>query len=273
MSDEAELRALVERIVADVLEETGIERAPARHRRSRAPLPPALARSAIDRIKRASPARLAQGRVGTRYLTDVYVGLRADHAIALDAVNSEVPEDFAATHGWLELHSRCETHDEFLLQPGHGRRLNDASREKLAAQGERGTDIQIIAGDGLSAMALMENGPPLVEALLRELPKKGFKVAKPVFAKFARVGLQDEVGVLLDAKATIILVGERPGLGTGDSLSIYTAYRPRLDQDNSEKDCISNVRGLGYSPQEAAVRCADLMRRTFDAGGGGVNLV
>jgi len=85
--------------------------------------------------------------------------------------------------------------------------------------------------------------------------------------------VQDEIGVLLQARSTIILVGERPGLGTGDSLSIYTAFAPRLNQDNSEKNCISNVRDMGFPPKEAATECAKLMRRTFDAGGGGVNLV
>ena len=85
--------------------------------------------------------------------------------------------------------------------------------------------------------------------------------------------MQDEIGVLTQAKSTIILVGERPGLGTGDSLSIYTAFGPKLGQDNAEKNCISNVRDLGIPPLEAARECATLMKRTFAAGGGGLNLV
>ena len=86
------------------------------------------------------------------------------------------------------------------------------------------------------------------------------------------MGVQDEIGVILQARCTVILVGERPGLGTGDSLSIYTAYGPRLGQDNAEKDCISNIRPLGYKPEVAARECAALLRRTFAAGGGGVKL-
>ncbi len=84
--------------------------------------------------------------------------------------------------------------------------------------------------------------------------------------------MQDEIGVLLGCKATIILVGERPGLGTGDSLSIYTAFAPRIGQDNAEKDCISNIRPLGVPAAEAAKMTATLLRRTFKAGGGGVHL-
>jgi ethanolamine ammonia-lyase small subunit len=240
---------------------------------ARRPLPPPLRPEAIERLVEASPARLVQGRTGTRYLTEVYVGLRADHAIALDAVHSEVPPDFAARHGWLELASQAATKEEFLLHPERGRRLDDASRAKLEATGDKGADVQIIAGDGLSAVALMENGPPLVEALLADSTAAGFSVGRPVFVRHARIGVADQVGVILGAKCTLILVGERPGLGTGDSLSIYSAFGPRLGQDNSEKDCISNVRSLGLVPKEASRRCVELLRRTFTAGGGGVRLV
>lgn len=240
---------------------------------ARKPLPAPLSASAIDRIRRATPSRVVQGRTGTRYLTDAYVGLRADHAIALDAVNSEIDEAWAAERGWLTLHSRCQSHEEFLLHPDQGRRLDDASVQKLAAEGEQGVDVQFIAGDGLSAYALMTNGVAAVEAAQKALERAGFRVGRPVFVKWARIGVADHVGTLLQAKATAILVGERPGLGTGDSLSIYTAYGPKLGQDNAEKDCISNIRPLGVSPERAAALCAEVLKKSFAAGGGGVKLV
>jgi ethanolamine ammonia-lyase small subunit len=215
---------------------------------------------------------VAQGRTGTRYLTRAYIQLRAEHAIALDAVRSTVPDDFAATHGCLALASRARDHEEYLLYPGQGRRLSDASRDLLQREGTRGADVQVIAGDGLSAWALLANAPDLLPALVSGLTGAGFTVGRPLFVRHARVGVQDEIGVLLGARATAILVGERPGLGTGDSLSIYTAFRPRLDQDNAEKDCLSNIRPLGMPPLEAARECVDLLRRTFRAGGGGVHL-
>ncbi len=286
--DDSELRQLVRRAIDEVLADSpptlpgpraATKPAPAQLDKaasrpaSRKPLPPPLSERAIDRIVRASPSRLAQGRTGTRYLTEVYVGLRADHAIALDAVHSELPDDFASAHGLIPLRTRCASHEEFLLYPDHGRRLDDASRQKLEAEADKGVDLQLIAGDGLSAYALVQNGPPLLDALSRELTAAGFKLGRTLLVKLARIGVQDEIGVQTGAKATLIIVGERPGLGTGDSLSIYTAYGPKLGQDNSEKDCISNVRGLGLSFDEAAKRCAALLRRTFDAGGGGVRLV
>ncbi len=236
-------------------------------------LPPPVSARAIDHIVRANPARLVQGRTGTRYLTDVYVGLRADHAIALDAVHSEISDDFAQAQGWTPLRSRCADHQEFLLYPDHGRRLDEASKQILATHVNKNMDVQVIVGDGLSAYALQQNGPALVAAMQNALTAAGFRVAPPVFVKFARIGIQDEIGTLLSAKATAVIVGERPGLGTGDSLSIYTAYAPKLGQDNSEKDCISNVRSLGVSPTLAAQQCVDLLKRTFAAGGGGTHLV
>ena len=225
------------------------------------------------RVKDATPARLVQGRTGTRYLTSSYIALRSEHAIALDAVHSSVPEGWAAKHGCIEVRSRCKDHAQFLLHPDLGRRLDDASKAKVQAEGSKGVDVQVIAGDGLSAHALLTQAPALLPALDAALRAQGFSTGKPVFVRLARIGVADEIGVLLGAKATVILVGERPGLGTGDSLSIYTAFKPRLNQDNAEKNCISNVRKLGHPPEVAAQDCAKLMRRTFDAGGGGINLV
>ncbi|MBS2020910.1 MAG: ethanolamine ammonia-lyase subunit EutC [Deltaproteobacteria bacterium] len=233
---------------------------------------PVFDKSELAQLKAATPARLAQGRTGTRYLTGVYVGLRAEHAIALDAVHGEVPDDLPQKLGCISLRTRCKSRDEYLLHPDAGRRLDDESAKRLTAEGTRGADVQIICGDGLAAWALIENGPALLPALTNALTAARFKLGKPLFVKFARVGVQDEIGVALQSKCTVILVGERPGLGTGDSLSIYTAFNPRMGQDNAEKDCISNIRPLGLKPAEAARECTQLLQRTFAAGGGGVKL-
>ncbi len=227
----------------------------------------------VRRVIEASPARLAQGRVGTRYTTAAYIQLRAEHAIALDAVDSRVPDDFATKYGLIPLATRAKDHEQYLLHPDLGRRLDEPSRERLLKEGTRGADVVVIVGDGLSALAAEHQCPVLLPALNAALSAQRFTLGKPCFVRHARIGVQDEIGVLLQARATIVLVGERPGLGTGDSLSIYTAFSPRLNQDNAEKNCISNVREMGFPPKEAAGECAKLMRRTFDAGGGGVNLV
>lgn len=278
---EDELRALVKSIVTEVVKDAAPDAAPVveeddrpawsrgpKHR----PLPPARSERALSALVDTTPARIVTGRTGTRYLTSSYLGLRADHAIALDAVESQVDDAWATQQGWVPLRSRSKDHAEFLLHPDTGRRLDDASRERCAKEATQGVDIQLIAGDGLAASALQLNGPAVMKALHTALTAKGFSVGKTLFVKFARIGVQDEIGVITKAKSTIIVVGERPGLGTGDSLSIYTAYGPKLGQDNSEKDCISNVREVGFPPERAAAKCADLMKATFAAGGGGVKL-
>ncbi len=278
---EDELRALVKSIVTEVVKDAAPAAAPVveeddrpawsrgpKHR----PLPPARSERALSALVDTTPARIVTGRTGTRYLTSSYLGLRADHAIALDAVESQVDDAWATQQGWVPLRSRSKDHAEFLLHPDTGRRLDDASRERCAKEATPGVDIQLIAGDGLAASALQLNGPAVMKALHTALTAKGFSVGKTLFVKFARIGVQDEIGVITKAKSTIIVVGERPGLGTGDSLSIYTAYGPKLGQDNSEKDCISNVREVGFPPERAAAKCADLMKATFAAGGGGVKL-
>lgn len=271
-----ELTQLVRRIVLEVVGEADV--VPPRHepplvQRARRPLPAPRHPDAAQTLRDTTPSRILTGRTGTRYLTSSYLGLRADHAIALDAVDSQIADGWAEKQGWLSLRSRAKDHAHFLLHPDEGRRLDDASLVKCEKEADRAVDIQLILGDGLSAIALEENGPPLLEALQGSLTGAGFRVGKPLFVKYARIGVQDEIGVVTQARATLIMVGERPGLGTGDSLSIYTAFGPKLGQDNAEKDCISNVRQLGFVPERAAVKCAELMKRTFAAGGGGVRLI
>jgi ethanolamine ammonia-lyase small subunit len=275
----AELDALVRAVVSEVLakptprvavidscEEDVCAPKPAVVNRLHEPL-------ALQRIVDDSPSRLAQGRSGTRYTTSAAITLRAEHAVAIDAVHAELDASFAAAIGCIALESRASDHKSFLLFPNLGRRLSDASVQRVLAEGSRGVDINIVVGDGLSAWAVQQQAPRLLPLLEQSLRSAGFRIGKPLFVKFARIGVADEIGVVLASKATIIMVGERPGLGTGDSLSLYTAFKPRLDQDNAEKNCISNVRPLGVNLELAASRCTELMKRTFAAGGGGVQLV
>ena len=273
---EAELTALVRRVVQEVVNDTATSASqqPPLVRRgpSHRPLPPPQHPAAVEQLTSSTPARIVTGRTGTRYLTDSYLGLRADHAIALDAVESQIPDGWAEQQGWLSLRTRVADHAEFLLAPDLGRRLDDASKARCEKEADRGVDVQLIAGDGLSALALQENGPPLIKALQQTLPAVGLRVGRPLFVKFARIGVADEIGVLTGAKSTVILVGERPGLGTGDSLSVYIGVSPKIGQDNAEKNCISNVRPIGIAPEEAAAQTVGIVRRGLELGVGGVAL-
>ena len=227
----------------------------------------------VEDLMNSTPSQIAVGRAGTRFLTAHSLAMRAGHAIAKDAVYSEVADEFISRLNCVSVHSCNTDREDFLLNPGRGRRLNDESLDKLKQEGTPNVDIQIIVGDGLAAWAPERNVEALLPVLLKELTANSLSFGKIIFVRFARVGVQDHIGVALQAKATVILLGERPGLGTGDSLSAYIAYAPKMDQDNSEKNCISNIRQLGILPEAAALEIVDMLKRAFTIGKGGVAIV
>ena len=225
----------------------------------------------IQKLLDVTPSQIAVGRTGTRFLTKDSMAMRAGHAVAKDAVYSEVDDDFIAKLNCISLHSQNSNRENYLLNPDQGRRLNIESLGILAEQATHHVDVQVIIGDGLAAWAIERNAEELLPVLFRELQANGLSYGKLIFVRFARVGIQDEIGVNTGAKATVILLGERPGLGTGDSLSAYIAYNPKMDQDNSEKNCVSNIRKLGIQPTDAALEIVAILKRAFTTGKGGVS--
>lgn len=226
----------------------------------------------LPRLVETTPSLIAVGHTGGRFRTDLYLRLREGHADARDAVHSEVPDAWPAQHECVPLRTRCADRAEYLLHPNLGRRLDDPSRGALEALAATRPDVQIVVGDGLSPNAIVQNGAATLEALTTALQGAGLRCGRPVFVRLARIGVADEIGVVTEARATVMLVGERPGLGAGDSLSLYLAINPRLDQDNAEKNCISNVRPIGIQAREAAALATEILQRGFAAGVGGVAL-
>jgi ethanolamine ammonia-lyase small subunit len=226
----------------------------------------------LPRLVALTSSQIAVGHSGARFRTDLYLRVREGHADARDAVHSDVPPDWPVRHNLIALETRCRDRNEYLLYPNHGRRLSDTSRATVQAYASTRPDVQVIVGDGLSPNAVVQNGAASLRALEAALADEGLRVGVGFFVKFARIGVADEIGVLVGARATVMLVGERPGLGAGDSLSFYIAINPRLDQDNAEKNCISNVRPIGITPSEAAEQTVTILRRGFEAGVGGVAL-
>ena len=223
----------------------------------------------VARLTGATPSRIGIGRAGLRYPTATYLTLRADHAFAKDAVVSEPSKEFLATLGAIELRTQAADLETFLLYPDHGRVLDEASLLRLRNEGTRNVDVQIILADGLSAWAAEMNRGLLPE-LQRALSQANFTHGKPIWVHRARIAVADQIGVELGAKGTLICLGERPGLGTGDSLSIYLAWAPKMAQDNAEKNCISNVRPAGFKVQDAANQAAEILTRARELGAGGL---
>ena len=217
-------------------------------------------------------ALLGLGHVGTRYATDVVLQFQAELAVAHAAVATELPDGWAAAHGLLPVRSRVADPREFLLRPDLGRRLDAPSLARLRAEARSGVDVQPILADGLSAVACMGAGLALLESYRRGCEALGLSVGAPIGAKFARVWLEDEIGEVVGAKVAAILLGERPGLGTGDGLSAYLVHAPRVGRTDADRNMMSNIHARGTPPDEAGRRLAALTRAMIDQGTSGVSL-
>lgn len=212
------------------------------------------------------------GHVGTRYATDVVLQFQAELAVAHEAVGTELPMDWAASNGLLGLSSRVTDHREFLLRPDLGRRLDEPSLALLRRSADKDVDVQPILADGLSAVACMGSGLTLLEAFTRECQARGWRVGTPMCARHARVWLEDEIGQEVRAKVAAILLGERPGLGTGDGLSAYLVYEPRIGKTDGDRNMMSNIHARGTPPKRAAQRLALLVGAMLEQRTSGVPL-
>lgn len=225
-----------------------------------------------DEAAAHTTALVGIGHVGTRYATDVVLQFQAELAVAHGAVATVLPEEWAAAQGLLPLQSRVRDHHEFLLRPDLGRRLSDDSLQRLRTQAQKGVQVQPILADGLSAVACMGAGVTLLKAFTAECEARGFTVGTPLCARFARVWLEDEIGQEVNARVAVILLGERPGLGTGDGLSAYLVHDPRIGKTDGDRNMMSNIHERGTPPAQAARRLAVLVGAMLEQRTSGVTL-
>lgn len=244
------------------------------------PIPPPPARVYTPRPEkrpfaaeaaRHTTALVGIGHVGTRYATDVVLQFQAELAVAHAAVGALLPETWAQENGFTPLKSRVGDHREFLLRPDLGRRLDEPSVEAVR-RCTKNPDVQVIVADGLSAVACMGSGKALYEAVAKACQARGLSVGTPVCARFARVWLEDEIGQEVGAKVAMILLGERPGLGTGDGLSAYVVYDPHVGNTDGDRNMISNIHARGMPIDEAAARLAALASAMIEQRTSGVKL-
>ena len=221
---------------------------------------------------RHTTALVGIGHVGTRYATDVVLQFQAELAITHTAVGAELPDDWAEKNGFVPVRSRVTSHREFLLRPDLGRRLDDASLSIVRSRCQKNVDVQVIVADGLSAVACVQTGKVIYEAVAKACAGRGLTVGTPIAARFARVWLEDEIGQEVGAKVAMILLGERPGLGTGDGLSAYVVYDPKLGNTDGNRNMISNIHMRGTPPEEAAQRLAALAQAMIAQRCSGVTL-
>jgi ethanolamine ammonia-lyase small subunit len=215
----------------------------------------------MPEILASTPARVAVGRAGTRYMTNTMLRFRADHAAAKDAVLSDVDPALLAELGLFELVSRAPDKATFLQRPDLGRALSDESRAELARRIPRAPTLVVVYGDGLSAAALNQHLREFHGALLPALAARGIAYAPPFFVRRARVKIMDEIARLCGAQAALFVCGERPGLGFADSLSAYYIYQPATGATDADREVISNINPRGRAPAEAARDAAAAIER------------
>lgn len=242
--------------------------------------PPVVIPSGWEALRRHTPARIALGRAGTSLPTGPHLQFQLAHARARSAVHRALDTDkLLAALGplgqdALVLDSRADDRATYLQRPDAGRRLAPRSAERLQAQAaaSTGPDVALIVADGLSAFAVEENIVPLLGALMPMLDAEGWTCAPLVVARQARVALGDEVGGILKSRMAVMLIGERPGLSSPDSLGIYMTLSPRIGLTDEARNCISNVRAEGLAPPRAAQKLRYLMREAFRRNLSGVAL-
>ena len=232
----------------------------------------------LQKIRARTPARMLMGRAGAAYRTNVQLELREAHAAARDAVRSEMDllsvfgEAFVRHWELFEVQTRAAGKDEYLLRPDLGRHFDESSRLKIQERCSRGSDLQIVIGDGLSVPAVSRQVPTLLPLLFAGAESSGWKAGRTFVIRHCRVGILNEIGGLLDPRVVVLLIGERPGLATAESLSAYMAYRPREDHSDADRNLISNIHARGINLAPAAARILNLAAQMMQAGASGCSV-
>jgi len=227
---------------------------------------------ALKMMRKATPARIAIGKCGTRQKTSPYLNFLADHAAAQDAVFMDVSDEFLQKNNLLKVQTIVKDKDEYLMKPDLGKKLSDESRKVVLEKIEKGKQVQIIVVDGLSSTAIESNVSDVLPALIQGLKTENLSVGTPFFVKYGRVGIEDEIGMLLGCDIIIELVGERPGLTTAESMSSYMIYRPSEKTVEADRTVISNIHREGTPPAEAGAHMATLVRKMIDNKASGITL-
>jgi ethanolamine ammonia-lyase small subunit len=218
-------------------------------------------------LRGRTPARVLVGRAGPSYLTRTQLELRRDHAAALDAVHAELdPEqdfgrEFVERWGLFVVSTRARGKTEFLLRPDLGRRLDEKGAAEVVQRCPSGADLQIVIGDGLSAAAVAAQVPRLLPLVVEGALGHGWTVGQPFVVRHCRVGVLNDVGDLLRPVVAVLLIGERPGLATAESLSAYLAYRPQPGHSDAQRNLLSNIHARGIPPEEAGRRIVNLVEQ------------
>jgi ethanolamine ammonia-lyase small subunit len=220
-------------------------------------------------LRRFTEARIGLGRAGSALPIKEVLSFAMAHAQARDAVTTPIDwtpiEKTLASLGQksVRIDSAAADRDTYLRRPDLGRRLGPKSRERLAAAARPAPDLLIVIADGLSSTGVAANATDVIAALLPLARKNGWSLGPIALASQGRVALGDDAGEVLGARAVLMLIGERPGLSSPDSLGAYLTYAPRVGRKDGERNCVSNIRRGGLGADEAAFKIHWLLREAF----------
>ncbi len=228
--------------------------------------------SALKRMKKTTVARIGAGRCGPRLNTRTLLTLRADHASARDGVFKSVDCSLLKKLGLFSVQTSCEDKNEYLTRPDLGRTLSEDATEKISAKCDMNPEVQIFISDGLSSTAIEANVANILPILQDGLKARNIKIGTPFFVKYGRVGAMDHVSELLNATVTCVLIGERPGLATAESMSAYIAYNARVGMPESMRTVVSNIHSGGINAVEAGAYLCDVIQTILNNKASGVSL-
>lgn len=235
----------------------------------------------LKQLKDITAARIGLTRVGSSLSTQEILSFDLDHARARDAVHlpfqsADITRQLTDRGiKTLQVHSAAADRETYLQRPDFGRQLDEASKQRLdvfRSTAQQEYDLGIVIADGLSAKAIHSHAVAFLDEFLSLLPAHGWNPAPVIIATQARVAIADEVGERLNARLSIILIGERPGLSAADSMGIYVTYAPRKGRKDAERNCISNIKPGGLNYKEAAGQLEELISAAFRLRLSGVQL-
>lgn len=212
----------------------------------------------IRRLKQTTNARLGIGRAGDRFKTETLLKFRADHAIAQDAVWTDIDETLIDEMGFYKVQTLVKDKEEYVRRPDRGRIFSAETMAAIERDCIHDPDVQIIVADGLSGFAINANLRDIYAIMMDGFEEKGYRVGTPIFVRYSRVATMDKISEALGAKVTIQLIGERPGLATGESMSVYMAYEASSEKPESQRTVVSNIYAHGIPPLEAGAQVVHL---------------
>ncbi len=223
-----------------------------------------------------TPARVAVGRAGTRPITSAWLKFRVDHALARDAISSELDTDFiqkfAVANGYPIVQSSVASKDEFIQYPPRGKVVEEKTLAQLRTQCSSGNDVQIVISDGLSAKAVEKNAANLLPMIVDGLKMNNISCGLPVIVRYGRVAVGDQIAFALTSRVVINLIGERPGLSSAEGLSAYITYNPSPQTISSDRTVVSNIHERGTPAVEAGAYIVRLVKTILERKVSGVEL-